>query len=126
MYNYALRNSDITLSPRGTAPECFRTFEALELGSIPLVSNEVTSKCKVRVTAGKENMAPPYRILKMYKAPVIYVDNWEQDIDAIMHDFRRLTDKQVAAWRCKMFTWYTDFKLQLKQKFVDDIKRLFV
>uniref|UniRef100_H2Z1K1 Uncharacterized protein n=1 Tax=Ciona savignyi TaxID=51511 RepID=H2Z1K1_CIOSA len=45
-YQHALRNSDLTLSPVGKNAECYRTYEALEFGSIPVIEDKVPETCQ--------------------------------------------------------------------------------
>ena len=41
-YLYALSNSDLTLSPVGINTECYRIFEAMAMGSVPVVEDIMT------------------------------------------------------------------------------------
>ncbi|GFO40497.1 transmembrane protein 5-like [Plakobranchus ocellatus] len=41
-YLYALSNSDLTLSPVGINSECYRIFEAMALGSVPVIEDVMT------------------------------------------------------------------------------------
>ena len=123
-YAYALRNSEITLSPRGSAAECYRTFEALEFGSLPLISDTVQEKCKEHAAPGYEKTTAPYRLFKLYDAPVMYLKNWTE-LPGMISDFEALSDQERTERRKKLFSWYGEFKMRLQRKVVEDVKRFF-
>ena len=77
------------LSPRGWGPDCYRTWEALLVGTIPIVrrcqfdmylvrSDDVVDsgmKCTITSPAGGE-------LDKLYQdLPVLIIDNWEELTD---------------------------------------------
>uniref|UniRef100_T1ISL1 Exostosin GT47 domain-containing protein n=1 Tax=Strigamia maritima TaxID=126957 RepID=T1ISL1_STRMM len=80
-YYSALRLSDLTLSPVGQNTECYRIYEALSLGSIPVVEDVMTSGIcgsqeyyRGHVTVP----AAPLRLFKYYDAPIIYFSNIDE------------------------------------------------
>jgi len=124
-YLAALESSDLTLSPLGTAAECYRTFEALELGSIPIIDDNVKDSCKPSSIPGYENITSPYMLLKYYKAPLKFVRNWKEDFKEIFEKFYNLSVEEKINERLKVAAWYLNFKLSLRKKFINDIKTLF-
>jgi hypothetical protein len=90
-----LRNVKFVLSPPGHGLDCFRTWEALALGCIPIVLN-------TQVKAVYDGV------------PVLIVNKWEDVTDALLIDFERrmildadgvVRTKVIYAnyWRRKMF-----------------------
>ena len=128
-YAYALQNSEITLSPLGTAAECFRTFEAIELGSVPLIEDKVTGVgCrKPLVPLEYQNTTAPYRLFKLMAAPLTYIKSWNRGdgFVSFVRSFEALSDVQRAHVRLDIFRWYGDFKRRMKTKLIGDVKRFF-
>lgn len=109
-YINILNNSDYTLCPVGKNTECYRIYEALSLGSIPIVEDVMTSgQCD-----------SPLRLLKKYDAPVIYVNNWS-NLNATLSD----REGRISVKFCNacIVNWYTNFKFKMKDYFVEVIKR---
>lgn len=95
-YDQILRNSIFTLSPFGHNPECFRFFEAIEAGSIPVLSTQGLNKhpCK--------NALDP-----ILDAPVVWLSSWEEwpsRLEELMSDIPSLVRQQLAVQQ-----WYTQF-----------------
>jgi len=68
LYLDIVLQSDLTLSPVGLNTECYRIYEALSLGSIPVVEDIMTpGECDA------SNAASPLRQLKKMNAPVLYL-----------------------------------------------------
>ncbi|XP_022659656.1 UDP-D-xylose:ribitol-5-phosphate beta1,4-xylosyltransferase-like isoform X2 [Varroa destructor] len=85
MYQYALSLSDLTLNPVGFNAECYRIYEALALGSVPVIEDKTTpGLCQ----------SPPLRLLKKYRAPVIYVKDWATDLPRILGQEAALSLKE--------------------------------
>ncbi len=123
-YEYSLLNSDLTLSPRGMAAECYRTFEALELGSIPVVSNMVEKPCQdTRFPAG---LRPPNRVFKLHQAPVYYVNDWERDLPAIVAAWEALSDVEKAEKRREVHDWYVKFKADMGRMLLHHVRTRFL
>uniref|UniRef100_A0A146KX82 Transmembrane protein 5 n=1 Tax=Lygus hesperus TaxID=30085 RepID=A0A146KX82_LYGHE len=101
-YINILKNSDFTLCPVGRNTECYRIYEALSFGSIPVIEDVVTDgQC-----------SSPLRLLKEYNAPFVYLDNWGH----LSSSLGNLTDKwrQVAKLRNQNVSWYKSFKLLIR------------
>ena len=121
-YVKILENSDLTLCPVGINSECYRIYEAMSCGSVPVVEDVMTPGM-----CGKSSHTrfdAPLRILKEMKAPVIYVRTWDELID-ILEKETLLTVEQVQKRRENVIHWYSRFKSELKDKFVKVISENF-
>lgn len=118
-YIDALQLSDLTLSPVGMNSECYRIYEALSLGSIPVVENVVTP--------GHCDRAPPapMRLLKQLEAPVIWIKNWTYLPD-ILRQEQSLTFQAIVKRRKDIVSWYENFKNKMKVKFLTVIQKKFL
>lgn len=68
LYLDTLLQSDLTLSPVGLNTECYRIYEALSLGSIPVVEDVMTpGECDT------SSAASPLRQLRKMNAPILYL-----------------------------------------------------
>ena len=120
-YQRILSSSDLTLSPAGRNSECYRTYEAIELGSIPVVEDvSVPESCN----NSSDFSYSPYKILKKYKAPIIYVKNWTNELPQILHQYNVISD--VIDLRNNLRHWYAVFKEEMKDLFVDNVYNLFI
>ena len=117
-YIRALSESDLSLNPVGMNTECYRIYEALSLGSVPVVEDVMTpGNC-----GGPAQT--PLRLLKQYKAPLIYVSNWTNVADLLEREHQRPL-RDAAARRDGVLRWYTDFRAKMKERFVNVLKRKF-
>ncbi|XP_024082190.1 UDP-D-xylose:ribitol-5-phosphate beta1,4-xylosyltransferase-like isoform X2 [Cimex lectularius] len=67
-YINILNSSDFTLCPTGANTECYRIYEAISLGSTPIVEDVMTpGKC-----------VAPLRLLKKYNPPIIFIKDWSE------------------------------------------------
>ncbi|KAF6216314.1 hypothetical protein GE061_000655 [Apolygus lucorum] len=113
-YINILENSDFTLCPVGRNTECYRIYEALSFGSIPVIEDVRTDgQC-----------SSPLRLLKEYNAPFVYLDNW----DLLSSSLGNLTDTrgQVAKLRNQNILWYKSFKLWIRGKFIRVLENKFL
>lgn len=118
-FRYALANSDLTLNPVGMNTECYRIYEACSYGSVPVIEDVVTpGKCR------KGNEMSPLSLLKVYKAPFIYVKDWNE-LPRIIENEKRLTHEEVVERRKRVLSWYRMFKETLRDKFVETIQNKF-
>ncbi|CAG2162200.1 unnamed protein product [Oppiella nova] len=85
-YVEALRLSDLTLSPMGMNHECYRIFEAMAYGSVPVIEENVNHLKKTNCDS-----KTAFRLLKEQKAPFIYVSNWTQDLPNILNNEQTLS-----------------------------------
>lgn len=127
VYQHSLIESDLTLSPVGMNSECYRTFEAMEMGSIPVIEDVLTEgTCGNYEEDSKQvNYTPPYRLLKRYNAPVLYIQNWEKELPAIVKRFADMPLRVKFHYRINLIRWYVDFKNAMKEKFISVIRSKF-
>lgn len=117
-YHYALANSDLTLNPVGMNTECYRIYEACSYGSVPVIEDVVTAgHCR----KGNES---PLQLLKKFKAPFIYVKDWNE-LPVIIEKEKNLTHNDVVQRRKKVLLWYKMFKETMRDKFVETIQQNF-
>ncbi|XP_049805444.1 ribitol-5-phosphate xylosyltransferase 1-like isoform X2 [Schistocerca nitens] len=119
IYMSALLKSDLTLSPVGKNTECYRIYEAMSLGSVPVVEDVVTpGNCDTSADS-------PLRLLKQYGAPIIYVKSWHQ-LHIVLHQESQLTVEEKAARRIQVTEWYKNFKTHMSASFVQLIEKKFL
>ncbi|XP_049844449.1 ribitol-5-phosphate xylosyltransferase 1-like [Schistocerca gregaria] len=119
IYMSALLKSDLTLSPVGKNTECYRIYEAMSLGSVPVVEDVVTpGNCDTSADS-------PLRLLKQYGAPIIYVKSWHQ-LHIVLHQESQLTVEEKAARRIQVTEWYKNFKTHMSASFVQVIEKKFL
>ena len=117
-YIHSLMDSDLVLHPVGMNTECYRIYEALSYGSVPIVEDVYTQgNCK-EATSG------PLRLLKQYKAPVIYVTNWDE-LDQILANERKMSLMEIVERRKMVLEWYQYFKKTMQNIFLDTIENKF-
>jgi len=127
-YIHSLAQSDLTLNPVGMNTECYRIYEAVAFGSVPVVEDQMTPGiCSQNGT--QENLytkgnPSPLRLLKKYGAPFIYIKNWAE-LPEIIKKEEEMTLEQVIDRRKNMLTWYESFKTKMKERFVSVIQRKF-
>lgn len=118
IYMTALLKSDLTLSPVGKNTECYRIYEALSLGSVPVVEDVVTpGNCD-------SSLISPLRLLKKYEAPLIYVKNWHELPFLLQHE-AQLTLEEKVERRIHIAEWYKSFKINIAKHFVSTIRKKF-
>lgn len=120
-YVEALRLSDLTLSPIGMNHECYRIFEAMAFGSVPVVEENTHH---VKRTGCDPTSA--YRLLKANAAPVIYVHNWTQQLPDIIDREIRLSLEFKIQRRLRIIEFYSTFKTKIKNQFLNVINDKFV
>ncbi len=111
-YMEVLFDSVFTLAPAGHNPECYRMYEAVEAGSIP-----VFVKDDFYIT--EQNMAHPCReaLRHWYDAPVLVLDSWDElypTVKRLMSDLVSLDEIQT-----KLSVWYVGFMIRVVREFED-------
>lgn len=96
-YVQGLHESVFTLAPQGHNPECFRLYEAVEAGSIPIVA----------LDTAYQNHPCRDALQPWASAPVVWLNSWEELPQRLLELGRPTTtlDAQQAALR----TWYDTF-----------------
>ena len=90
----------------------------MAFGSIPIIEDVMTPGFCSREAKS------PLRLLKKYKAPVIYVKSWKELIDLMDKEQDRPVE-DIYQRRRKMLTWYDTFKDKMKDQFINVIKEKF-
>jgi len=132
-YVESLQQSDLTLNPVGFNPECYRIYEAMSYGSVPVIEDRLVSS-----TCGSQSedldVAQPqsndslthrtFRLLKRYKAPVIFVSDW-RGLPALLEKEKRLTAADIVRRRKVIIKWYLRFKQKMKHLFISVVEKKF-
>ena len=120
-YVESLRLSDLTLSPIGMNHECYRIFEAMAFGSVPVVEENLS-----HVTKTSCDTRSAYRLLKENNAPLIYVSNWTKQLPDIIANEMNLSQEFKIQRRLQIIKFYTEFKTIIKNRFLRIINEKFV
>lgn len=112
-YLSILQDSDFTLNPVGENTECYRIYEALELGSIPIVEDSMTPGLCVS----------PLRLLKKFNPPFLFVKNWNNLHGVLQTD--NLNFKNIIEQRIQLLLWYDIFKKNIATYFINILKESF-
>lgn len=117
-YMDSLLQSDLTLCPVGRNTECYRIYEALSLGSVPVVEDLRTDgNCDASAAA-------PLRLLKQYDAPITYVKSW-YELSELLKKEAECTLEEKIERRIAVVNWYKSFKRNLSNHFIKVIKQNF-
>ena len=121
-YVKVLRNSDLTLNPAGKNVECYRVYEAMAVGSVPVIEDTtVTASCGSIVGDSHRQVL---RLLKQHDAPVIYVSDWQQLSSILQHE-QQMSSTEIIARRISIINWYRKFQRKMRDVFVDVIHQKF-
>ena len=112
--SYILSSSDLTLS-LGMNQECHRVYESISLGSIPVIeeNSRLRSNCR------------PYRLLKQFNSPVMFVKNLTLELPAIIQQEMKMTPHEKVERRKKTILWYQNFNRKIREKLISVIKQTF-
>lgn len=125
-YVHALAQSDLTLHPVGFNSECYRLYEAVSFGSVPVVEDVMTQGiCGSRNNLPLGKSTAPLRLLKQYDAPFIYLKNWTNVYDLIKAE-QELSLEDVVNRRTHLLAWYDEFKNKMQEKFVSVLRKKFL
>ncbi|KAH8031869.1 hypothetical protein HPB51_021058 [Rhipicephalus microplus] len=106
-YLLALKLSDVTLNPAGKNPECYRIYEALEFGSLPVLEDRTVSPgC-----ASADDANGTFRLLKKHKAPLVFVKNWTLELMPVLEREITMKPQERVDRRQAIVSWYSSFKL---------------
>ncbi|XP_075219508.1 ribitol-5-phosphate xylosyltransferase 1-like [Lycorma delicatula] len=114
-YIKIIEDSDLTLCPVGQNAESYRIYEALSLGSVPVVED--------RATPGFCDKTP-FRLLKLYKPPFIFIKDWKELPNILKLELsmpQRLKKKR----RTDVLNWYQNFKTEMRKIFLNVIAESF-
>jgi len=117
LYRRVLKESDLTLCPVGINSESYRIYESISYGSVPVLEDIVTpGKCDFE--------KGPFRVLKKYKAPVIFVKDWNELKDIIIKE-KTMTMRRKIKRRQALLDWYEVFRYKLREEFLKTISSTF-
>ncbi|WAR25581.1 RXLT1-like protein, partial [Mya arenaria] len=115
--------SDLTLNPVGQNTECYRIYEAISYGSIPVIEDVRTPGiCGKSETS--EPQVFPLRLLKDHNAPVIFVKHWSELHDLIENEKTLLHSERVKRRR-NVLLWYESFKSKMRKTITNVISTHF-
>lgn len=121
-YVKVLRSSDLTLNPAGKNVECYRVYEAMAVGSVPVIEDAaVTSSCGSAVGGDHRQVL---RLLKQHNAPVIYVTDWRSLLDVLQRE-QQMSSAQIVERRINLVNWYWKFRRKMRNTFVRVIHQKF-
>ena len=121
-----LANSTYTLCPAGKNPEQYRIWEALMVGSIPVIedpSSRWTDEPFIHPAYGLHHRCTRYdvhRVLRKYRAPVLFVDDWRQ-LNSVLN---ALTAQQVVERRRELKLWFQHLRVELRREMFERVKHL--
>ncbi|XP_052781486.1 ribitol-5-phosphate xylosyltransferase 1-like [Mya arenaria] len=122
-YIRLLSQSDLTLNPVGQNTECYRIYEAISYGSIPVIEDVRTPGiCGKSETS--EPQVFPLRLLKDHNAPVIFVKHWSELHDLIENEKTLLHSERVKRRR-NVLLWYESFKSKMRKTITNVISTHF-
>ena len=107
----ALKSSDLTLSPIGMNHECYRIYEAMQMGSLPVLEERL-SHVKGKKSSCDQSSA--YRLLKRHGAPVLFVSNWTRELPSLIQRELQLSQQHKILRRKQLVSWYRDFKVKMR------------
>lgn len=103
-YCDVLQNSYFTLSPRGSGIDCFRTWEAMLLGSIPIVLSSF--------------LDPMYQDL-----PVLIINDWNQINEKFLYDQLDLIRKKSINYEKLYADYWIKEIIKVREKFIPNAEK---
>ena len=120
-YIHTLSQSDLTLNPVGKNTECYRIYEAIAFGSIPVIEDVMTAGNCGRASLSSQY---PLRLLKEMEAPLIFLKDWS-GLTKILENEKTLRHSEKVKRRRNILLWYESFKSKMREKFVRTINEHF-
>ena len=121
IYLKALQESDLTLNPVGMNSECYRIYEAMAYGSVPVVEDVMTpGQCGNSALSHNA----PLRLLKEHGAPVIFLADWDE-LPKLIRREQLLSQQDILDRRKNLIRWYKKFKERMKNRFTSIIQEKF-
>ncbi|RZF46122.1 hypothetical protein LSTR_LSTR012982 [Laodelphax striatellus] len=111
-YKRTLEESDLTLCPVGQNAECYRIYEALSVGSMPIIEDQTTlGSCDKNA----------FRLLKKYNPPFLFIKDWGQ-LPEIIRSEMALPQSAKKRRRSHILKWYKEFKESMKDSLINVLK----
>lgn len=121
-YMEEMADCKFALSPRGWGPDCYRTWEALYVGTIPIVLRKqsgqiVTVKTQLRHDAppkpkepqlSKEIAAQPSQLDTLYEGlPILVLDSWDQLSEEFLEQkYEEITAQAYSMEKLTLEYWF--------------------
>ena len=120
-YIKTLQQSDLTLNPVGMNTECYRIYEAVSYGSIPVIEDVMTAG-----NCGSASLSSQYplRLLKEMDAPFIFIKDWSE-LTSILEKEKTLRHSDRVKRRRNILLWYESFKSKMREKFIKVLNQHF-
>ncbi|XP_076448663.1 ribitol-5-phosphate xylosyltransferase 1-like [Babylonia areolata] len=120
-YLRAVQQSDLTLSPVGQNTECYRIYEAMAFGSVPVIEDVMTpGECG----ASQSSKLFPLRLLKELDAPVIFLKDWSSLPQLLLRE-QSLSHQERVRRRERVVQWYDNFKAVMRDRLVRVLENRF-
>ncbi|KAL8613037.1 hypothetical protein ACOMHN_008806 [Nucella lapillus] len=120
-YLKVVQQSDLTLSPVGQNTECYRIYEAMAYGSVPVIEDVMTpGECG----PSPSSKLYPLRLLKELGAPVIYIQDWKT-LPQLLQKEGRLSHQEKVRRREQVVEWYDNFKTIMRDRLVRVLENRF-
>ncbi|GAV03003.1 hypothetical protein RvY_13494 [Ramazzottius varieornatus] len=114
-YVTSLRETDMVLSPLGMNAECYRIYEALAMGALPVIEDQRSpGSCDV-----------PYRLLKEHNVPALFVSDWDE-LPTLFEYLSSLSQTEIVDQRRKLVQWYHMFLEKMRDKLVSVVSDNFI
>ncbi|MBA3752146.1 hypothetical protein H0X06_05155 [Candidatus Dependentiae bacterium] len=108
-YMEELASSIFTLSPRGWGPDCYRTWEALLVGTIPIVKRGefgVLKRVEKLVRSTRYTDTIQTQLDRLYeRLPILVIDDWDQ----VTEGFLRKKYKQIYSKKYDLSMLYMEY-----------------
>ena len=117
-YMRVVLDSVFTLSPTGHNPECFRMFEAIETGFIPILTRDDLHGSRHPTLTRKYHVVPHPCVDAMmhwYEVPIVVIDSWDDlypTVKRLLMDPAGLDDLQR-----RLRHWYNEYMRGAVTKF---------
>lgn len=131
-YMSEMADCKFALSPRGWGPDCYRTWEALYVGTIPIVLSKqsgqiVTVKTQLRHDAkpkqkepalSKETLIKPSQLDSLYeRLPILVLDSWDELTEELLEQkHREITTQTYDMSKLSLEYWFEKIE-QVRQDF---------
>ena len=136
-YLSILSSSHTTLHPVGQNPECYRLYEAMSYGSIPIIedpsidhmlsneNNSMSRKVSHDKRSSKCDSLSSFRLLKLYSPPVFWIKDWRLDLPPLIELLKAQSPSEHYVHRERIRRWYASFKSKMAQQFFAVVKQKF-
>ena len=105
----------MVLSPLGMNAECYRIYEALAMGALPVIEDQRSpGSCDA-----------PYRLLKEHNVPALFVSDWDE-LPTLYAYLSSLSQSETVDQRKKLVQWYNGFLAKMRDKLISVISDNFV